>query len=331
MSTIRIKRHKRLFRSERIFISLVITVVLLAVLTTIYLLFGRPDGSIAVNRDTPESGASLTAAAPQDSSTGSPPEQTVAMTEDDIHRGNLILVNAKDALACRFLDDDKLVSIFDGKTGSYNVYDMNVLLSSEALASLNQMMDNFYRQYHTDTVNVACGYRTFDEQQALLDDEIAEKGPEEAAQWVTQPGYSEHHTGLAIDLSLYHTDTGASETYDGTGIYAWLNENAYRYGYIVRYEDEKRAITGIYHEPWHFRYVGVPHAYIMKEHGLCLEEYIAFLKDYRYEGQHLKITCAGTAYEIYYTDQMDVPVPSDRDYVISGNNVDGFIVTVSGS
>jgi len=329
-----IRRRKRTLAAERLFILLVLTVILLILLLSFFLFLwkGKDDSTYSPNSGQPAAAILPESAQQAEGTASSAPNHTeyytVTRTEEDLHRGDLILVNAKDELPCRFLEDEYLVSIFDGKSSSYNVYDMNVQLSSRALAPLNRMMDDFYAEYGTDSVNVVSGYRSYETQEALLSEEIAEKGATEAERWVTKPGYSEHHTGLAIDLSIYHTEEGTSEEYDGTGIYAWINENAYKYGYVVRYEDKKREFTGIYHEPWHFRYVGIPHAFVMKENELCLEEYIQYLKAYRYEDQHLNVTCDGVGYEIYYTEDMEVPVPADREYSISGNNADGFIVTV---
>ena len=80
------------------------------------------------------------------------------------------------------------------------------------------------------------------------------------------PGHSEHQTGLAVDLN------GPDETY------AWLAENCWDYGFILRYPDDKIELTGIIYEPWHYRYVGVEAAKQINELGMCLEEYVEYLK-----------------------------------------------------
>ena len=250
----------------------------------------------------------------------------VRMAEPDIYKGDLILVN-QDA-PYRFTEDRTLGSLYDYKNGSYKVKDKNVTLDTSIVEPFNQMMDDFYARYHIRDVIVLSGYRSYDYQENLLQNEIANKGEAEACQWVAQPGNSEHHTGLAFDLSIYHDD-GTSAEYTGAGKYSWINENACLYGFIVRYDAGKRDITGISYEPWHFRYVGVPHAYVMDKKGFCLEEYIEYLRDYRYGEKHLRVDCGGQRYEIYFTEDTEVYVPADRPYRISGNNVDGFIVTVT--
>lgn len=86
-----------------------------------------------------------------------------------------------------------------------------------------------------------------------------------AAQWVAKPGTSEHELGLAIDFNMYRSDSKK--------VHTWLENNAYKYGFIYRYQADKTEITGINPEPWHYRYVGYDNAVRITESGLCLEEY----------------------------------------------------------
>lgn len=87
-----------------------------------------------------------------------------------------------------------------------------------------------------------------------------------ARETVALPGTSEHHLGLAVDvLNKANAERQALE---------WLGEHCWEYGFIVRYAADKAAITGIVHEPWHFRYVGTRVSMDMKDSGLCLEEYL---------------------------------------------------------
>lgn len=91
------------------------------------------------------------------------------------------------------------------------------------------------------------------------------------------PGTSEHNTGLAIDIvsnDWYTYNDNLYEHFDQTKEYKWLNENAYKFGFIERYPKNKTDITNIIYEPWHYRYVGVEHATIIKNNNLCLEEYL---------------------------------------------------------
>lgn len=253
----------------------------------------------------------------------------VKMSKDDIHKGPLILVNHD--YAFQFPEVDNLANVYDSKNGSYKVKDKNVELDKEAMEPFNQMLSDFKKEKGRSDIMAISGYRTKDFQQQLLEEEIQKSNKEEAAKWVAKPGHSEHHTGYAMDIGIY-TDSGRSEQYKGTGKYAWINQNCYKYGFIVRYPEEKADITKISYEPWHFRYVGKAHSHIIAEMGICYEEYIEFLKGYEYGKQHLLVKDSDNKeYEIYYVKaglgKTNVPVSNQHDSQISGNNVDGFIVT----
>ncbi|MDE7218532.1 MAG: M15 family metallopeptidase [Oscillospiraceae bacterium] len=244
--------------------------------------------------------------------------------EAAVHTGELILVN--NWTPYHFPEEQPLACIFDGKTGSYYVRDKEVYLAPEALDALNEMMDAFRAQGGSKTVNVVAGYRTAAFQQHLFDQSAEKNGQAHAEKYVAQPGGSEHHTALAVDFSLFFED-GSSREYTGDGEYAWINSHCQDYGWVVRYDEAKEALTGIGDEPWHFRYVGVPHATVMAEKGLCLEEYIDYLKEFPFDGQHLTVDCGGASYEIWYCAGTAACLPESGEYTVSGNNVDGIIVT----
>ena len=132
---------------------------------------------------------------------------------------------------------------------------------------------------------VSAGYRSWDDQVSILNSKIrsykqrnkdwsSSKARRAALRSVAEPGCSEHHLGLAFDVNKQ----GAS-SFAGTKQSKWLNEHCWEYGFIIRYQKEKEEITGFVAEPWHVRYVGVEHAMYMKEHDLCLEEYVQGLED----------------------------------------------------
>ena len=132
---------------------------------------------------------------------------------------------------------------------------------------------------------ISAGYRSWDQQVNMLNAKIksyksknkgwsSSKARRAALRSVAEPGASEHHLGLAFDVNKQ-----GSSTFAGTKHSEWLNEHCWEYGFIIRYTKEKEAITGFVAEPWHIRYVGVEHAKYMKEHDLCLEEYIQGIED----------------------------------------------------
>ena len=90
---------------------------------------------------------------------------------------------------------------------------------------------------------------------------------------VALPGTSEHQLGLALDLvdeSYQNLDEGQ----ENTKVQKWLMQNSWRYGFILRYPNDKSSVTGIIYEPWHYRYLGRDMARDVYESGLCLEEFL---------------------------------------------------------
>ncbi len=126
-------------------------------------------------------------------------------------------------------------------------------------------------------LKINTSYRSISEQQEIWSKSIdkflslgySQKGAlEETRKTVMEPGYSEHHTGLAIDFS------NPGQSLENERMWNWLRENAHRYGFILRYPKEKEQITNITYEPWHYRYVGKENSVIIKEKNICLEEYL---------------------------------------------------------
>lgn len=147
------------------------------------------------------------------------------------------------------------------------------------------------------------------------------------------PDHSEHQTGLAIDLGLNkETMDFICPDFPYEGICDMFRKIAPEYGFIERYAKDKEKITGISHEPWHFRYVGCPHAQIIVQNEFSLEEYIEFIKAYQRDNKIVFEQNGKMAAEIYFMpvamDRIESSIPTDTKYQISGNNVDGFIVTV---
>jgi len=255
----------------------------------------------------------------------------ITKTASAVFTGDLILVNSLNMY--QFPTEPDILSLYGSKTKSYKISDTTTSLSGAIIPMLNQMMDDFNSAKNFHEVIVVSGFRDFDTQKSVYDSRVQSQGQEQAALFVSVPGYSEHHTGMAVDLSVY-TDAGVGKALGDVEQCAWITENAYKYGFIIRYPADKVDITGIGYEPWHFRYVGVPHAYIIESQSLCLEEYIEMIREYSWEGKRYIITDnEGKEWEIYYvkanlTGETQIPVPINSEYKISGNNIDGFIVTI---
>lgn len=135
------------------------------------------------------------------------------------------------------------------------------------------------------TPYIASAYRTHGDQiylynnkiQRLINEGYSEAEAKELAGTVVAvPGTSEHELGLAFDL-VDDSYRNLDEAQENTAVQKWLMENSWRYGFILRYPNEKSDITGIIYEPWHYRYVGKHEAQKIYESGLCLEEYLESL------------------------------------------------------
>ena len=120
---------------------------------------------------------------------------------------------------------------------------------------------------------VRSGYRDYKSQQETYDIYLKTYGKNYAESYVTHAGYSEHQTGLALDIKAE-----SSNTFLGTKESKWLQENAHLYGFILRYANNTEDITGIKYESWHYRYVGVEIATYIYEKDMTFDEYyIRFL------------------------------------------------------
>lgn len=130
------------------------------------------------------------------------------------------------------------------------------------------------------TLTPISGYRTHQRQtnnynssiQRYLNQGYSQEEAEELTQrYYAIPGASEHEAGLAMDINSLET------SFDQTKEFQWLQENCFKFGFILRYAEDTTDITGIYYEPWHYRYVGTNHAKLITEMGITLEEYVELL------------------------------------------------------
>ena len=138
---------------------------------------------------------------------------------------------------------------------------------------------------------ICSSYRTNAKQQKLYNNKVkeykrwgynSEEAEEFASYWVAIPGTGEHETGLAVDIVSRDYQI-LDEKQEQTDVQKWLIEHSYKYGFTLRYPTDKKDITMINYEPWHYRYVGIDNATYMKEHDMCLEEYIDYLKQFEEE------------------------------------------------
>ena len=232
-----------------------------------------------------------------------------------IHSGLIVLVNAEHPIRRR-----ERPVLAPAAPGS------DVLLDTRAAAMLKGLIS---RLGAAGEIVPVSGWRSMREQREIWDGSMAENGTEFTRKYVALPGCSEHQTGLAIDLALRSDNIDfIRPDFPYDGICGRFRALAADYGFIERYQAGKEHITGIAAEPWHFRYVGRPHARLMSDNGLCLEEYVELLRSYPYPERLLETR--GGVYEAdvgfaFAKSKLELP---DAPYQISGNNVDGYIYTL---
>ncbi len=242
----------------------------------------------------------------------------LVLTHTNLSVGNLVLVNQQ--YGWKDASREPLIPVCD---------DTDILLNRTAAALLSRLMEEIDGWKHIVPVS---GWRSRKEQQQIWDDSIRENGLEFTRKFVAVPGHSEHQTGLAIDLGLRqeHVDFICPE-FPASGICQAFRERAAKYGFILRYPPGKESVTGIGHEPWHFRYVGAPHAEIMEKRGLCLEEYIPFLKQFSFPENPCLLEDGRQVIRIFYIrsegNQTLLQLPEELPRTLSGNNADGYILT----
>ena len=122
-------------------------------------------------------------------------------------------------------------------------------------------------------LSISSGYRSYSYQKKLFNNYAARDGIEAASRYSARPGQSEHQTGLALDISSKSGVCTLSNCFKDTDEGKWLKENAWKYGFILRYPEGKEEITGYIFEPWHFRHVGKKEAQKIFESGLTVEEF----------------------------------------------------------
>lgn len=231
--------------------------------------------------------------------------------------GSLILVNASHPVRPEALRPARLAPALGAA---------DILMESRAAALLQELVCSVNGSGRIVPVS---GWRSAGEQQEIWDSTLASDGEAFTRQYVALPGCSEHQTGLAIDLGRAARQIDfIRPAFGDTGVCGAMKRAADRYGFILRYAADKQDITGIAHEPWHFRYVGTPHAFLMRRQNLCLEEYLAWLR-------RAERVCAlpdGREVSIRYIPATGaataLSIPDDACCQISGDNEAGFILTL---
>ena len=184
-------------------------------------------------------------------------EEALRIPEGGFDTSGILLVNDKHPLAADYVPED-LVCLYDMRH-SFRLAASDIYLTRTAYEAAQEMFAAAEAQNMNGFI-LTSGYRSYDRQKEIF----AESEPG----YAQAPGCSEHQTGLCFDVTCYNDDG-----FENTPQYRWLRDNAYKYGFIRRYPENKVHITGIASEPWHYRYVGKTAAGIMQTYGITLEEY----------------------------------------------------------
>ncbi|MBR1416807.1 MAG: M15 family metallopeptidase [Bacilli bacterium] len=184
--------------------------------------------------------------------------------ETDVSKDYLMLVNKYNYLNEDFIPNDMVnVSLsyaFSGNKIRHDLLDKFVDMANAAKANDILMVIN-------------SSYRHFDEQKKLWESRRLSQGTDKADQYAARAGFSEHQSGLAIDIAQYNS---SEEDFELTPAYNWLTDNSYKYGFILRYPKDKEDITGFSYESWHYRYVGVEVATKIHNENISFDEYYAY-------------------------------------------------------
>lgn len=239
--------------------------------------------------------------------------KTVICTRKDLHSGPLVLINAAHPLRT---EPSQLTPVDEAG---------RILLERRAALLLRSCIQAVSGGGEIVPVS---GWRSGAEQRQIWEQSLKEHGEAFTRSYVAAPDCSEHQTGLAIDLGRAAPEIDfIRPDFPDAGACGAFRRMAARYGFVERYAGDKQDLTGIAREPWHFRYVGAPHAQLLTENGLCLEEYAGFLRRSprvcrlpgRREAEVFYVPCRG--------EQTPVDLP-EACCQISGDNCGGFIVTV---
>ncbi|MEK4386161.1 M15 family metallopeptidase [Solibacillus sp. FSL W7-1464] len=231
--------------------------------------------------------------------------QQISLASYSVSNGDLVLVNRDIALQG---EPDHLATIpYD--IAKNVVVNSEYFLEEQAISPLKQLFDAAADDGIEHFI-INSAYRSGKLQEQLYE--------QYGADYSLPPGYSEHQTGLSIDIG---STVGKMENVEEG---KWMEEHAAEFGYILRYPKDKVDITGIEYEPWHFRYIGLPHSVLMKQHDFVFEEYIAYLK----EKQFYKMKLNDTTYFVHYTgNKRSVNTLESKNIMVSGDNVGGYIIT----
>ncbi len=193
--------------------------------------------------------------------------------QTDTSLGDAVLVNKYYYLTKDYdsgnIEDISAQYAYDGNSIRDYVYDAFIELWEAA-----------QKEGYTFIINSS--YRPYEDQEEVYESYKDSYGTDYADSYAARPGFSEHQTGLALDIISYPVDY---EDFEDTEAYQWLLKHAHEYGFILRYPEGKEKLTGYHFESWHYRYLGKELATKVYKSGLTYDEYYAFYYDKKAENE----------------------------------------------
>lgn len=157
----------------------------------------------------------------------------------------------------------------------YNLYNTSFKLSKECYEAFLKMYNDAKEQGYAFKINSA--YRSYEKQIKIYQGWVNKDGVKQADTYSARAGFSEHQTGYAFDVRDYPF---TNDDYSKTKSFTWVSENAYKYGFIIRFPKDKEYITGYQYEPWHYRYCGIECATYIHDNNITFEEYYEYFIKY---------------------------------------------------
>lgn len=256
---------------------LIYTILAVIAFILVLVLFGKVFSAIGGKKDKKDKKPSTEMQTPADATEDPAVVQARQMKEQcriiyENNKDYLILVNYNNPIP-------------EGYTFEHHTLNCGLDVDERMYQNLANMLSDLNAQdLHYDILSA---YRSRETQQSIIDNSVqkyvsqgmsAEDGLKKTLETVQAAGYSEHETGLAVDL-VPEGKSSLDESLESDPVIQWFAQNSYRYGFVMRYPTEKAGITGISYEPWHFRYVGVEAASFLYNNNLTLEEFYDLLNN----------------------------------------------------
>ena len=274
----------------------------------IYRFFRHPSALVLIDeRQTETETASSLSSEPLHKETGTRTVQEASLVRSGLPEGYTTEQKSEESVQYGiFGSSAQNFTDFRNKNEFYRLKDMTLQIQEETVTAMNQLAEACMLETGNTNLLVYSTTLTYQVQGALYPDDLPDR-----------------NTGFCLDLAFLNADGTISVINETNSL--WLYENAYRFGFIFSVPDA----------PYHIRYAGKVHAFLMHQQNLSLDAYLETLRNYPVSAPYY-CTYEEKSIQIYFVPSAtfgstDIPVPDDRDYEISGNGRDGFIVRTSGS